>query len=69
MICPTCCAQPAPIPCPDCGGSGVGHCCGGDRYDWQADAIGCWRLAIQVIGERVRKGEPIPEFLLSEKRR
>lgn len=39
-----------------------------DDYDWEADAKGCWLVAIRAIGERVRAGEPVPEFMLSEKK-
>jgi hypothetical protein len=39
-----------------------------DEYDEVADARGCYFEAIRAIGERVRAGEPVPEFLLSEKK-
>jgi hypothetical protein len=38
-----------------------------DDYDQEADALGCWALAIEVIGERVRAGEPVPAFFLPDK--
>lgn len=55
------------LPCAECGGSGVSYCCDGEDYDGAADAKGCYDLAISVIGERVRAGEAVPRFLLSEK--
>lgn len=38
-----------------------------DDYDWEADAKGCWALAVKVIADRVKAGQPVPEFFLSEK--
>jgi hypothetical protein len=37
-------------------------------YDWEADAKGCWALAIKAIADRVAAGEPIPDFFLSERK-
>jgi site-specific DNA-methyltransferase (adenine-specific) len=35
-------------------------------YDPTADAIGSYNDAVRAIGERVRAGEPVPEFFLSK---
>lgn len=76
MICPTCHGAdrigPLPIPCEDCGGSGVGYCCGGDcvqpGYDPEVDAIGCYNDAVRAIGAKVKAGAPVPEFFLSQRK-
>jgi len=38
-----------------------------DAFDEGADAIGSYNDAVRAIGERVRAGEPLPEFFRSEK--
>lgn len=38
--------------------------------DWEArDSIGSYTEAIRAIGERVRAGEPVPEFMRSKRDR
>ncbi|HLY44341.1 MAG TPA: hypothetical protein VKQ73_02075 [Stellaceae bacterium] len=37
-------------------------------FDADADALGSYHEAIRAIGEDVKAGKPVPEFLLSEKR-
>lgn len=32
-----------------------------------ADSLGSWNAALEVLGERVRAGAPVPEFMLSRK--
>jgi hypothetical protein len=36
-------------------------------YDAVADAMGSYYEAVRVIGERVKAGEPVPEFFRSGK--
>jgi hypothetical protein len=35
-------------------------------FDETADAIGSYNAAMAAIGERVKAGEPVPDFLLSK---
>ncbi len=37
-----------------------------DDYDWEADAIGCWALGIEIAREMMRRGEPVPAMYLRE---
>jgi N6-adenosine-specific RNA methylase IME4 len=37
-------------------------------YDETADAIGSYADAVKAIGECVKAGEPVPDFLLSERK-
>ena len=36
-------------------------------YNPEADAIGSYNDAVRAVGERVKAGEPVPEFFLSGK--
>lgn len=40
-----------------------------DDYDWEADAIGCWELGIEIAREMMLRGESVPEMYLPEKPR